>query len=107
MEIRERIQERLDELGMSARAASLKAKLSTHFLQKYLANPDHSIKVENLRALAGALETSPEWLLSGVGEQAVKQETAEIIDIWERKLSQEDRQAVLDFAKWRASNDGN
>lgn len=75
---------RLEALDKSARAASIEAGLSTHFLQKYLSNPNHSIKVENLMALARILETTPEWLLSGVGEEARDPDLAAVINIWDR-----------------------
>lgn len=86
MNIRDRIRQRLDALGKSPRAASLEAGLNTHFLQKYLSpkNPNHSIKVENLQALAPVLETTPEWLLSGVGSDVRDPDLAAVINIWDR-----------------------
>lgn len=84
MDIRDRIQQRLDALDMSARAASLEAGLNTHFLQKYLSNPDHSIKVENLRRLAPVLETTPEWLLSGIGPEHQDPELEKLRGVWEQ-----------------------
>lgn len=84
MDTRDRIRTRLDDLGKSARAASIEAGLSTHFLQKYLSNPTHSIKVENLRTLAPVLETTPEWLLSGVGDKSRDPDLAAVINIWDR-----------------------
>lgn len=84
MDIRDRIQQRLDALDKSARAASLEAGLNTHFLQKYLNNPDHSIKVENLRKLAPVLETTPEWLLSGIGPEYQDPELQTLKGIWDR-----------------------
>jgi len=85
MSIRDRIQQRLDALSITARAASLKAGLNTHFLQKYLSNDQHSMKVENLKILALALDTTAEWLLSGVGDEVAKTdpELQKVIDVWD------------------------
>lgn len=103
MDERQRIIARLEKLDMSARQASLAAGLNTHFLQKFLNNPDHSIKVSNLKALAKVLKTTPEWLLSGYGHADYESETREVIDIMERIVSVEARQDVVDFAKWKAA----
>lgn len=84
MDTRDRIRQRIKALNTSARAVSVAAGLSTHFLQKYLSNPQHSIKVENLRALAVVLETTPEWLLSGVGDETRDPDLAAVINIWDR-----------------------
>lgn len=95
MDIRDRIRARLDVLGKSPRAASLDAGLNTHFLQKYLSpkNPNHSIKVENLIALAPVLETSPEWLLSGIGANTRDPELSAVINIWDR-IPQRDQETA-------------
>jgi transcriptional regulator with XRE-family HTH domain len=84
MDTRARIRQRIEALETSARAVSIAAGLSTHFLQKYLANPDHSIKVENLRALAPVLETTPEWLLSGIGPEHQDPGLEELKGVWSR-----------------------
>ena len=102
MQMRDRIRERLAALNISARAASLKAGLNSHFLQKVLAEEDKSITTENLRKLAEALETSPEWLLTGTGPTEQDPEITEIVDIWSRIPEREARKAILDFARWQA-----
>jgi transcriptional regulator with XRE-family HTH domain len=102
MQMKERILQRLADLSLSARAASLKAGLNSHFLQKVLAEENKSITTENLRKLAEALETSPEWLLTGTGPSEQDPEIAEIVDIWSRIPEREARKAILDFARWQA-----
>jgi len=83
MDLRGRVQLRLDALGLSPRAASLKAGLNTHFLQAILSNKSDSPRAENLEKLAQALETTPQWLLSGTGDpdQPVDVQTAEVVSI--------------------------
>jgi transcriptional regulator with XRE-family HTH domain len=103
MDIRDRIQQRLDALGKSARSASLDAGLNTHFLQKYLSNPDHSIKVENLRKLAPVLETTPEWLLSGIGPEYQDPELDELRGIWDR-IPQDDQVTAIRMLKGLAKD---
>lgn len=98
MDIKDRIQQRLDALDKSARAASLEAKLNTHFLQKYLSNPEHSIKVENLRKLAPVLETTPEWLLSGIGPEYRDPELETLRGIWDQ-IPERDHATVIRVLK--------
>lgn len=69
MTLRIRIRQRLSALGLSMRAASLKAGLGTHFLRDLLADEGQSPKSDNLAKLAVALETTPEWLLSARGDR--------------------------------------
>lgn len=69
MTLRARIQQRLTALGLSMRAASLKAGLGTHFIRDLMDNPLHSPKAENLERLATALGTTSEWLLQARGDE--------------------------------------
>lgn len=71
-----RIDERLDELGMSAEGASKKAGLSRSYLRalKRGANP----RTSNLVEIAKVLETTTSWLLEGTGpKEAPSQGTSE------------------------------
>lgn len=65
MGIRKRIQERLDALNITARAASLAAGLNSHFVQNILSGKTHSPKVESLEKLAHVLQATPQWLIKG------------------------------------------
>ncbi len=104
MSIRDRILERLDALGLSARAASVNAGLNTHFLQKYLNNENHSMRVENLVALAEVLETTPEWLLSGKEERPAEDpELGKVVDYWSRRLDRDARERVLGYMEYEAN----
>lgn len=59
-----RIEQRLKELGLSARAASLKAGLSADAIRNIQRDPESIPRGRTLVALAtGALETKVEWLL--------------------------------------------
>lgn len=60
-----RIVQRMNELGLSANAASLKAGLSRDFVRNTLRRPGQVPHVDNLTKLAAGLETSFEWLRWG------------------------------------------
>lgn len=60
--ITERIQQRLDLLGISAREASLKAGLSDGAIQNLKRNPDSLPNVRTATALAKVLGVSVDWL---------------------------------------------
>lgn len=100
--LRDRIQTKLDELGLSARAASLKAGLNTHFLQGILSDEARSMTTDNLFRLAEALDTSPEWLLTGRGPEEFAPGAQELLDNYLR-LSESDRRSLLDYVRWQLS----
>lgn len=83
MDMKGRIQLRLDALGLSPRAASLKAELNSHFLQAVLSGKSESPRGVNLEKIAAALETTSQWLLSGSGDpdQPIDAPTAEVVSI--------------------------
>lgn len=63
--LRDRIRERLAALGLSEEAASRKAGRDKTYLRKMFEREDWSPRAESLEGLAGALETSVEWLIRG------------------------------------------
>ncbi len=64
-DLRDRIKQRLDELGISPRAASLAAGMSSDVIRDLFRRPDNSPTVETIRKLAVGLQTTPEWLAFG------------------------------------------
>lgn len=104
MPINDRILQRLEALSISARAASMKAGLNPHFLQKHLADRRKSLSVENLLKLADALQTSPEWLLLGHGPGDLPPGASELLTIY-AGLKGGDRKSVLDYARWVLTRD--
>ncbi len=72
MTLRRRISERLSALGLSMRAASIRAGLGTHFLRDLMADEAQSPKADNLSKLALALETTPEWLVEERGDETLR-----------------------------------
>lgn len=68
MNINDLVRTRLERLGLSPRAASLKAGLNSHFVQNLLSGKVQSVKTESLVKLADALETTPEYLIEGKHE---------------------------------------
>lgn len=78
----ERIEEALEETGLSARKASLDAGLSHRFLTDLLGGVKRSISVENAEKLAPVLNRTPEYLAFGRG--AKRPGGADIVNIWDR-----------------------
>jgi transcriptional regulator with XRE-family HTH domain len=83
MKIADRIDQRLELLGLSMRAASLAADLSESFIRDLRRNPDQSPRVEGLQKLAPVLKTNVEWLMTGSGDpdQVSDPETAQVVSI--------------------------
>lgn len=102
LNLHDRIQERLSALGLSPRAASLKAGLNTHYLQGILSDPARSMTTDNLIRLADALETSPEWLLTGRGPESFAPGAIELLDKY-LQLDEADRRSLLDYVRWQLS----
>lgn len=63
--VHDRIRQRLADLGLSPEAAAKKANLSRDYLRKMFSREGMSPRGSTLEALAGALQVSPAWLLSG------------------------------------------
>ena len=101
MELRDRVQQRLDALGLSPRAASLKAGLNTHFLQAILSGKSESPRADNLGKLATALETNAEWLLNGSGDpnRILDIAVSEVIDLMPR-MSVHKRRQLAAYARF-------
>ena len=64
-QLKDRVQARLDAVGLKARGASLKAGLSGDFVRGILRGQSKSPHYQNLRKLAEVLECSPEYLQNG------------------------------------------
>lgn len=97
--VTERIEERLEALGLSMKAASAAAGLGETAVRDLLRRKNHSPRLSTLKKLAPVLKTSVEWLMTGAGEDSGN--TAEIVDIWSR-IPDAAKQEVLDFARWKA-----
>lgn len=70
--IKSRIRQRLAELerkGVKARTASVKSGMSADAIRSILRKTNSSPTVETLTKLAEPLETTPEWLAFGVGDE--------------------------------------
>lgn len=76
-----RIDERLGALGLSARAASIKAGLSADFVRDINRKPIVP-RLDTLAQLARALETSPEWLAYGDDEPDEREFTRVPVISW-------------------------
>ncbi|MBB33987.1 MAG: hypothetical protein CME88_13260 [Hirschia sp.] len=106
-ELVKRIKCKLEECEFSPRAASLKAGLNSHFLQKLFADPSKGVSTTSLYKLAPVLQTSVEWLVSGNAPEVVFCENSsfsELVDIW-RELSEARQKELLDFANFLKSRD--
>jgi SOS-response transcriptional repressor LexA len=60
--MRERIRQRLDEMSLTANAASLQAGLDRSILRKFLAGKVQELRDNNVRAIAKVLRRDPNWL---------------------------------------------
>ena len=67
-DLRARIRERLQVLGLSEEAASRAAGLDKTYLRKLFDRPDSSPRLDSLEKMAGVLGVTGEWLLHGRGE---------------------------------------
>lgn len=83
MNISDRIDLRLELLGLSMRAASIDAGLSESFIRDLRRHPEQSPRVEGLQKLAPVLKTNVEWLMTGQGDpdQVADPETATVVSI--------------------------
>ncbi len=99
MGIKERIVQRMQEMNLKSATLSKLAGLNQTYVRDLLSSDDPNPRIRHLTALADALEVSVEWLLDG----AESEQESEITDLWEHKLDKQARQAVLDFARFKAS----
>lgn len=60
-----RINDRLDELGISARKASVEATGNPDLLRNLLSGKARNLRSDNLQRLAAVLKVTPQWILSG------------------------------------------
>lgn len=74
--IKARIEQRLKDLGLSPRAASLKAGGSPDLIRGLLRGNNKTLRGDNLMAVARVLGVSVEWLQSGEHEHIPSEEVA-------------------------------
>lgn len=67
-DVRLRIRQRLEELGLSMRAVSRAAGLGETFLRDFFRNEDQDMRYDNAVKLAPELHMTPEYLMEGRGE---------------------------------------
>lgn len=92
-EMGKRIVAKMNELGLNAKQLSLSAGLNETYVRDLLKSENPNPRYQHLKSLASALGVSVQWL---DGQDVGR---AEIIDIWDRILDRDQRQAVQDFAK--------
>jgi phage repressor protein C with HTH and peptisase S24 domain len=71
--LRARIRERLGALGLSARAASLKAGFGPDLIRDLMRHPENRLMSDSLGRLAEALDTTSAYLLGEIDEPATVQ----------------------------------
>jgi SOS-response transcriptional repressor LexA len=64
-----RIDERLKQIGMSTRQASIKAGMNPDTLGKFFAGKTRSLKADNLSSLAKVLDVSESWLMGTINDK--------------------------------------
>ncbi|ACT58948.1 helix-turn-helix domain-containing protein [Hirschia baltica] len=96
MDMRDRIRQRLKELGKTQAAASIEAGLGPIYLPD-LFKKTTTPSSDRLVKLAPVLQTSVEWLVTGEGDKSVlRQEKSffDLVDLW-RSLSTVEQAALL------------
>jgi transcriptional regulator with XRE-family HTH domain len=83
MSLIDRIDMRLEALGISAREASKRVQLGQSYIRDLHRNPQQSPRLEDLTQLAKALETNVVWLITGDGDpnQVPDEPTAEVVSL--------------------------
>jgi len=87
------------ELGLNAKQLSLSAGLNETYVRDLLKAEKPNPRYFHLKALASALGVSVQWL------DEPQEGSAEIIDIWDRKLDQLGRHQMQDYARKLARKD--
>ena len=103
----ERIEQKLSDLKMSARAASLASGKGSDVIRNLQravrSNSEFEFRTGTLEALANVLQTSPEWLLSGSGpdivtySKKVSKDDDGMMSIFETRDIDGDRFQVSDY----------
>lgn len=103
MSISDRIEQRIEALGISAREAARRAELGESYVRDLRRNPQQSPRVDDLKALAAALDTNIEWLITGRGDpnQIDDPASAEVVSIMP-SLDARRRAELAQYAKFLA-----
>lgn len=88
--IRDRIRQRIIELNLSVRGASIAAGLGETTVRNYLDEMTKSMTLATAEKLAPILKVSAQWILFG--------ETSEVVDIWDH-IPEGRRELALDVLK--------
>lgn len=95
--LKQRIQQRMDELGWKSAPLAKAAGLSPTYVRDLLRTDEPNPRLRHLQALAEQLQTTIEWLLNG------ENPGTELSDLMRHRLNKDARQEVLDFAKFKAN----
>lgn len=103
MTIIERIDQRLEALGLSARQACEDADVGESYIRDLRRNENQSPRVDDLKKLAPALKTNVEWLITGNGDpdRVADPNEAEVISIMPG-LDARRRAELAQYAKFLA-----
>ncbi|MCA8902081.1 MAG: hypothetical protein KDA53_12610 [Hyphomonas sp.] len=100
MHWKDRLRQRLADIGKNHTTASEEAGREAQFLKGVFRNRDQSVTLDSFLRLADAAETTPEWLLTGRGPQDMPPGAAELLEIY-ISLPESERQLLVDLARWR------
>ena len=103
MSLIDRIELRLEALGISAREASKRVQLGESYIRDLRRNVQQSPRLEDLKQLAKALETNIVWLITGEGDpnQPTDEPTAQVVSIMP-SLDAKRRAELATYAKFLA-----
>lgn len=91
-EIRRRIRDRLNKLGLSVNGASRSAGLGQTTLRNFLNGMNDSLTAKTINKLAPVLKVSARWLFSG-GELE-SEEMGKVVELWSRMPLDQRQQAI-------------
>ena len=91
-EMGERIVQRMEERGLNAKQLSLLAGLNETYVRDLIKAKEPNPRLRHLKALAMELGVTVTWLDSG-------EESAEVLRLWDFKLTDSDKQRVENFAR--------
>ncbi|MEH6744118.1 helix-turn-helix domain-containing protein [Hyphomonas sp.] len=95
-DLKQRIQQRMKELGWKSAPLSKAAGLNPTYVRDLLRTSEPNPRLRHLQALAEQLETNVGWLVEG------KEPEAEIVRIWNSIPSKKDKDEVISFAQFKA-----
>lgn len=98
MSLAKRIRQRLEALELSEAEACRRAGLAHTYIRDIRKGTKSNPRMDTLKRLAQVLATTPEWLMTGKGDQTTDPELQRVVDVWD-DLDAADHTTVRRFAE--------